>query len=197
MGLCIAVGILMQIIYQAGDRSGYSLSTGLLFGLGINWFLGVLVAVHADRLAKSVWAGRLARVWPLVLLVAIALRYDLRFPLQGVYLLCGVGFTLMLIRFFSTSRATDPTARPETSSRAIAMLGLSSYPTYLFHGPVIMLVGAAVLRWHLCDDWRVTWLLMVGTGILAGLALGVLVERPIMSWRSQWLKRGSVARVKG
>ena len=69
------------------------------------------------------------------------------------------------------------------------LLGLASYPTYLFHGPLLLLVGSAILRWRLVDDWRITWLILVVVGISAGITLGYMAERPIMNRRAAFLGR--------
>jgi peptidoglycan/LPS O-acetylase OafA/YrhL len=71
----------------------------------------------------------------------------------------------------------------------VEMLGLASYPTYLFHGPLLLLVGSAILRWKLVSDWRLTWLILVSVGISTGIALGYLAERPIMNRRAAFLSR--------
>ena len=53
MFLCIAVGATSQLIYRTGYHSPVVLGIGLLFGLGFNWFLGALIALHADDIARS------------------------------------------------------------------------------------------------------------------------------------------------
>ncbi len=57
-----------------------------------------------------------------------------------------------------------------------------------------MLVGSAILRRKLVNDWRITWLILVLVGIFSGIALGYLVERPIMARRAAWLKSLKLSR---
>ena len=76
----------------------------------------------------------------------------------------------------------------EARVKSIEALGLTSYPMYLFHGPFMMFVGSLLLRSHLAIDSRLTWAILVASGLLSGLALGWWLERPFMAWRSGWLK---------
>jgi peptidoglycan/LPS O-acetylase OafA/YrhL len=123
------------------------------------------------------------------LIVAMAMWYSQSVHLQVVYVALGMAFTLMLVRFV----ALEPAARcvPDRGrlGTLIRTLGLASYPTYLFHGPIVMLTGSAILRWQLISDWRVTWLVLCSVGIGSGVLLGQLAERPIMAWRAGYLKR--------
>ena len=127
--------------------------------------------------------------WPLVLILAMAMWYSQGIHLQVVYLVLGVAFTLMLMRFV----VTEPRgAKPMDRGRAgalIRLLGLASYPTYLFHGPIVMLTGSLILRWNLVSDWRLTWMILTSVGIGSGILLGHFAERPIMAWRAGYLKR--------
>jgi peptidoglycan/LPS O-acetylase OafA/YrhL len=109
--------------------------------------------------------------------------------LQVVYLVLGAAFTLMLTRFVVTDRSGGEATDRGSLGAAIHLLGLSSYPTYLFHGPIVMLVGSTILRWNLVSDWRVTWLILTCVGIGSGILLGHFAERPIMAWRAGYLAR--------
>jgi peptidoglycan/LPS O-acetylase OafA/YrhL len=115
-------------------------------------------------------------------------------PLQGVILICGLAFTLMLIRFLtdeglaSQGVSAPPIVAPWIRATA-QVLGLASYPTYLFHGPILILVGTAIRRWNLSSDWRLTWFAAATVAIAGGVALGWFVERPLMDWRGARLKR--------
>jgi peptidoglycan/LPS O-acetylase OafA/YrhL len=189
MSFCFVLALVLDWAYFFGYRTGYVRSPGLLFGLGIIWFQGAMVAEHREWLRNSRIAHILSAIWPFVLLMAIAMWYVQSTHLQIVYLILGAAFTLMLMRFV----VTEPSSRKQTSQsfrRAIIHhLGLSSYPTYLFHGPIVMLTGSAILRWNLVSDWRLTWLILTGVGIGTGIILGHIAERPIMTWRAEYLKR--------
>ena len=186
---CLATATLMQVLYVTVARTPIVLSLGMLSGLGINWFLGALVAVHAKSLARSHAVRVASRAWLPLLALAIFWRYQSNLPPQGVYLISGFAFTLMLIRFIASDHSGLPPLKPRWLEVSITWLGLSSYPTYLFHGPIIMLEGSAILRWGLISDWRATWAVLSVTGIAWGVALGLLAERPIMDWRSAMLRR--------
>ena len=189
MGLCLVLALVLDWVYFFVYRTGYVRSPGLLFGLGIIWFQGALVAEHRERLRGSRAARRVSALWPLVLLMAMALWYSQRIHLQVVYLVLGAAFTLMLMRFVVSEPAGGKPASRGPTGAIIHLLGLSSYPTYLFHGPIVMLTGSVILRWNLVGDWRVTWMILTGVGIGSGVLLGHFAERPIMAWRAEYLRR--------
>jgi peptidoglycan/LPS O-acetylase OafA/YrhL len=200
IALCLVVGACTQIPYRLGLRSPAILSTGMLFGLGINWFLGALVAEHRDWLRRDPQVQAIARWWPAILALPIGLRCTDRIGMECVWMGSGLAFTLMLIRFLGRDweragpdRAGGPSPR---SRRLITALGLASYPTYLFHGPILMLVGSTVIRWDLAVDWRWTWAVLTSAGIASGIVLGYLLEQPIMAWRATLLRRLGSARAR-
>ncbi|MBV8266574.1 MAG: acyltransferase [Planctomycetaceae bacterium] len=186
---CLGTAALMQTLYVTTARTPVILSLGMLSGLGINWFLGTLVAAHAESLKRSPTARVASRAWLPLLAVAVWWNYQGKLPQQGVFLISGLAFTLMLIRFLNAEGPGLPPVKPRWLEMSITWLGLSSYPTYLFHGPILMLVGSAILRWGLIPDWRATWAVLSVSGISWGIALGLLAERPIMDWRSVMLRR--------
>jgi len=189
MSLCLVLALILDWVYFFEYRTGYVLSPGLLFGLGIIWFQGALVAEYREWLRHSQAARMASALWPLVLILAMAMWYSQGIHLQVVYLVLGVAFTLMLMRFVVTEpRRVKPTDRGRAGA-LIRLLGLASYPTYLFHGPIVMLTGSIILRWNLVSDWRLTWVILTSVGIGSGILLGHFAERPIMAWRAGYLKR--------
>ena len=202
MAICVTLGGAMQWRYLHGGKDALTLQSGLLFGLGTIWFMGALIAVHGPSLVRHRWARVVAMSWPLLFVSAVVLRGDGRCPEQGIYLLLGVAFTLMILRFQSVdaTRAGTTVPAPRWIAATARVVGQASYPTYLFHGPVLILISSAVARWGLIVDWRASWLVMVASGIGFGLFLGSNVERPIMHWRAGYLarlKESSVARGEG
>jgi len=189
MGLCLVLAVVLDWIYFSGYRTGYVRSPGLLFGLGIIWFQGALAAEYRESLRCSRLARMTSGSWPLMLILAMAMWYSRRIHLQVVYLALGAAFTLMLIRFVVVDCPTIVEADRGRSGALIRLMGLASYPTYLFHGPIVMLTGSAILKWHLVSDWRLTWFILTSVGIGSGVLLGYLAERPIMAWRAGYLKR--------
>jgi len=192
MGLCVGIAGAMQWLHANGSRGWLVLNAGLVFGLGINWFLGALVAAHGRMLVRRRAARVVAAGWPLAFAAAVALRGSGRCPEQVVFLALGLAFSLMLLRFTAVAEREAASATPSPESPRMAaiaeVVGLASYPTYLFHGPILLLWAAAVSEWGLIADWRLTWCLMVASGIGSGLALGWLAERPIMAWRAGFLR---------
>ena len=189
MGVCVAVGGGALLAYRLSPGRGAILSVGLLFGLGFNWYLGALVAAYQDRLSRSRLAGALSRGWPLVLAASMLARADGRLRLEFVFLGCGVAFALMMVRFAAADAARGG-PRPATPT-PVGLMGLASYPIYLFHGPIAMLVGSILLRLDLPVGWPTTWLLMVAASLGAGLQIGVYIEAPMMARRAAWLRSRS------
>ncbi len=190
LGLCFAVAIVMQGLYMTVARNQAVYRTGGLFGLGTLWFEGAIVAVHGKEWVKVGWVRGLARFWPAVLAFVIAWKTALM-PLHGFYLLSGLAFTLMLLHLIATSADEAPVGAGVWRRRIVATLGLASYPVYLFHGPMLMLVGSWVMRSGAIADWRVTCLLLLGLGLASGPPLGWFLERPVMEWRGMLLKAWS------
>jgi peptidoglycan/LPS O-acetylase OafA/YrhL len=189
ISLCLVLALLLDWLYFFGCRSPYVRSPGLLFGLGIIWFQGALVAEQRTVIRDSKAFHFLSGIWPLVLILAMVMWWSQGVHLQVVYLTLGGAFTLMLAQFVVNENPGQNGTLEQTPKPLIHVLGLASYPTYVFHGPILIFAGAVVMRWHLLRDWRVTWMVLSGVGIGSGLLLGYLVERPLMSWRARYLKR--------
>jgi peptidoglycan/LPS O-acetylase OafA/YrhL len=189
MALCLVLAVALDGLYFTRYRTAYVRSPGLLFGLGIIWFAGALVAEYRGELRDSRVARIGSYLWIPVLLAAIALWYSQRVHLQVVYLVLGAAFSLMLIRFLAADHHAGAKADRGRWGALIRLLGLSSYPTYLFHGPIVMLTGSAIMRWRLVDDWRITCAILAAVGISSGVVLGHVAERPLMAWRAGYLRR--------
>jgi peptidoglycan/LPS O-acetylase OafA/YrhL len=195
ISICIVLALVLDWLYFFEYRNGYVRSPGLLFGLGIIWFCGAMVAEHREWLQTSQAARRASAVWPAVLILAMAIWYSRRVHLQTVYLVTGMAFTLMLMRFV----VTEPNEKqPDVGGRARALIrlfGLASYPTYLFHGPIVMLAATMMVRCSLACDWRLTWVILTSVGVGTGLLLGRVVEAPMMAWRAGLLNRFRDSRI--
>jgi peptidoglycan/LPS O-acetylase OafA/YrhL len=201
MAACLAVGGLAHLAYRLGLKSPAIASTAMLFGLGINWFLGALIAAHRDRVARDARLQLVARSWPLILAASVGLRCTYRVGIEFILMGSGLAFTLMLIRFLGADRAraarVDAESLGPRMRTIVAGLGLASYPTYLFHGPMIMAIGSLMIRLPWVLDWRWTWIVLAASGIASGIVGGYLVEAPIMTWRAGLLQRLNSATATG
>ena len=193
LGCCVGLGGGLIGLHWLGYRHGLILGFGLLFGLGVNWFLGALVAIHGPRLVRRGAIRNLARLWPVGFAVAVGMRAGDRIPELAIDLWLGVTFAGLLLRLIAADQADQSQRRPSTRPAWLGSLaefvGLASYPTYLFHGPILLAWAALIGQTGMIGDWRVTWLLLVGSGIGVGCALGWWLERPIMTWRAELLAR--------
>jgi len=193
MGLCVVVGAALQIAYRGGLRTPAVLGTGLLFGLGVNWFLGALVAAFQSSLPRSPLLRKVAAAWPLVFALSMAIWCAQSVHQEFVFMTSGLAFTLMLIHFIIQEHDAPP-ASPRPARRWVELLGLSSYPMYLFHGPVLLLVGAVVKETGAVIPWWLFWPAATLFTIVCCLPLGVVLERPLMNWRAGVLRRLKTAK---
>jgi peptidoglycan/LPS O-acetylase OafA/YrhL len=164
------------------------LKTGLLFGLGFNWFLGVGIAVWRDRIRRSPTLLALARSWPLVL-AASFVGYHRGLTIQFAYVCSGIAFALLMIRMVAAPVPSGGLVEPPWITRMAGFAGLSSYPTYLFHNPFMWVIATAIVRRDLVDHWTTLWGILVVSSLLMGGLLGWFAERPIMRWRGDFLAR--------
>jgi peptidoglycan/LPS O-acetylase OafA/YrhL len=194
MLLCLAVALPMDVIYFEAGRTRIALNVGLLFGLGAIWFLGALVADYSELLRRSRLVQTASRFWWAILAATLGLWLVQWVHMQVAYAMAGIAFFLMLVQFISAEHAAPRPTQGRTPPRIAEVLGLASYPTYLFHGPLLMLVATLVVRWQLPTGLALTYFVLVAAGVAAGIALGYLAERPIMRWRASLLNRLKSAR---
>ena len=194
MGLCVVLTVVLEAAYFGWFRTDPVVrGLGLLFGLGTIWFQGALVAQYREAIRGSRAARAASALWPLVLLLAVWLWYTRSVHMQALYLVLGAAFTMMLTRFVATDASDAPPPDRGRLGAAIRTLGLASYPTYVFHGPLIVWLASVLSRSGWAADWRATWLILSAAGIGSGLVLGFAAERPLMAWRAGMLKRRKAA----
>ena len=133
MAMCLLAGISMQLIYRAGYKWSPVLAVGLLFGLGINWFLGAMIAERSDSLVHDHMIQALARFWPAMVVASITMWCSQHVHLEYVYLSSGFAFTFMLVRFLGQDvehpeRADGATARRTTLGDVVGAFQLSHLP---------------------------------------------------------------------
>lgn len=190
MALCAGLGMLLQVTYRLGFRDPVVLKAGLLFGLGAVWHLGALVAAYGPTLAESPGLARAARLWPAALAATMAAYGSRRFHQEFIFLGAGGAFALMMIRFIDLDRRRrGPGAVAGPPRRLPELLGLASYPMYLFHGPILLSFGAGVRALGMSPPWWAAWALSVATAVLICLPMGPLLEAPILAWRAGVLRR--------
>lgn len=193
MYLCVVIGAVSLVIYRCAWQSRIVLSTGLLFGLGVNWFLGALIATHGKEMIRVPIVRIVAPLWPVVFLITVTLWCSQRVNLEFIYLGSGLAFTLLLLRFLQCEAMGGSQSQHNQRSLPV-FLGLASYPTYLFHGPLLLLFGSLIKRLDATPSWWTVWVLGAGVAIMFGLLLGYLAERPFMAYRARYLRHMSQSR---
>ncbi|MDR3620376.1 MAG: acyltransferase [Paludisphaera borealis] len=190
VGLLVTIGLAAgcQILIRTSLNSPVVIRASMLFGLGTIWFLGAIVADYAPRLPLAPIARRASACWPLILVLAMVMWYGQWGQQRNVYLTSGFAFTLMLIRFIVQEHDAGPAPkrRPRPYTEA---LGLASYPTYLFHGPILQGLGATFDAAGVKAAWWLYWPLATLLSVGCGWGVGLLIERPIIAWRAGVLKR--------
>jgi peptidoglycan/LPS O-acetylase OafA/YrhL len=107
---------------------------------------------------------------------------------EFVFLTAGGAFALMMIRFIALD-SCNPAPLRRAPRRHTEFLGMTSYPTYLFHGPLLLAFGAAVHASGIATPWWGIWPTATLFSIACCAPLGLLLERPTMAWRAGLLKR--------
>jgi peptidoglycan/LPS O-acetylase OafA/YrhL len=191
MGLCVGVGFALQLVYRAGFHHHAVLGTGLLFGLGSLWFLGALTAENRSGFRDAPRLRAVARAWPLALALSIGMWCSQHVHQEFVFLCAGGSFTLKIVHFIgqdALERDRDPNAPRREPRRHAVFLGLTSYPTYLFHGPLLLAFGALLQESRIATPWWWVWPAASAFAIVGSAPLAFLVERPLMTWRAGFLK---------
>jgi len=93
--------------------------------------------------------------------------------------------------------STDPVSEARWAVASGRFLGLASYPTYLFHAPLLVLLSTMMTRTGWDGDWRYNWLVLTVASLAVGAALGWWVERPLMHWRAGFLARVRSEKAEG
>jgi peptidoglycan/LPS O-acetylase OafA/YrhL len=190
VGLFVTIGLAVGclVLGRMGLNSPALPRASMLFGLGTIWFLGAIVADYATRLPLAPIVRRAAACWPLVLGLGMVMWYSQRVPQRTVYLTSGLAFTLMLVRFIVQDHDAGPAPkrRPRPYTEAF---GLASYPTYLFHGPILQALGATFDAAGLQAAWWLFWPLATLLSVGCGWGVGLLIERPFIAWRAGVLER--------
>ncbi|TCB90110.1 acyltransferase [Micromonospora zingiberis] len=145
------------------------------------WELGVgaLLAVAAPLLARIPAAARPAYQWlgltGLVVSV-LAITAESPFPVPGAFLAV-ISTALVIAGGVGGQRLMFP-----LTNRAVRYVGDISYSLYLWHFPLLILIGAALPT----GGYAIAVLTLVGTALLSVLTYH-LVEDPVR--RSSWLER--------
>src|SRR5262249_14231247 len=123
LALCLVVAVVTQGLYATVAHTPLVYGLGMLLGLGTIWFLGALVALHGAWLIRRPGVRAVTRVWPVLVAGVMAWGYA-KLPPQGMYLISGVAFTLMLLGFMDAPATTPEEEVSKWRARGVETLGL-------------------------------------------------------------------------
>jgi peptidoglycan/LPS O-acetylase OafA/YrhL len=151
------------------------------------WLIGAGTAIYLERLAANPIVGRIANWGWLIIFFVVLIggkgfgmpAFKTTFVSLIYYIILGISFSLLIIRAHVRHVESFETKWKR-------LLGEISYPLFLIHGPIIVLVG------YLINSQAITLpffahlsLLMVGA-LMAASVLVITIERPVMRLRSQY-----------
>ena len=151
------------------------------------WLIGAGTAIYLTRLAANQVVRRIASFgWFIVFLVVLIGGKAYRMPAFETtyvsltyYLLLGFSFSLLIIR----AKVLHVESFEAKWKR---LLGEISYPLFLVHGPIIILVGYLTNSHAIALPFIAHLLLLLIAAFVAASVLLVTVERPVMRLRSEY-----------
>lgn len=153
----------------------------MLFGA---WLIGAGVSLFEQSLVSIVRGLPVALAWVFFVLFNIAAARYTGHPIFGAstgsavayYLALAATFCVVILAYL----ASQSTAGSSSLDR---WLGEISYPVFLIHGPVLILVGYVVNRLEVKVHFLLNFLLSIACALLAAHLLVLFVERPVMELR--------------
>ncbi len=183
IGAAIIAVILAAGIYILDRFSGtqYLVGVWMLLYLSVLWFAGAFVAAEWNHLSKSNLLRVLSHLWLPGLALVFLLEYKgfINFHVRNILL--GPVFIGLLFNLRSwPDWLLDHKTHAET-------LGNISYPLYLLHGPLLVLMGTIMLFFGLRPGLTVAFFVLFLTSITVSGIFGIPLEVRLMAWRKNYL----------
>lgn len=154
------------------------------------WLIGAGTAIYLEKLAANPIVRRIAN-WGWIVIFFVVLVGGKGFGMPAFvttfvslvyYPTLGLSFSLLIIRAY--------VRRSETFEiKWKRVLGEISYPLFLIHGPVVILVGFLINAQAIVLPFSVHLLLLTLGSLMAASVLLLTIERPVMRFRSHYFGR--------
>ncbi len=149
--------------------------------MSILWFAGALVAAKWDYLKQSNLLRALSWLWLPGLALVFLLEYKGLINFHARNLMLGPIFIALLLNLRSW-----PSWLLEHKASTNA-LGNISYPLYLLHGPLLVLMGSFMLFAGLTPAFSVAFFALLLTSVIIGGLFCIPLEVRLMNWRKEYL----------
>ena len=154
------------------------------------WLIGAGTAMYLERLAANPVARRIAYfAWPVVFLVVLIggklfgmPAFSTSFVSVVYYPVLAISFSLLIIR--ANVRQVEL-----FDTKWKRLFGEISYPLFLIHGPIIVLVGYLTNSRAIALPFFAHLSLLVVVALMVASILVLTVERPVMRFRSLYFDR--------
>ncbi|HSH17035.1 MAG TPA: acyltransferase [Verrucomicrobiae bacterium] len=152
----------------------------LMFGVLLAWCWHF----QRPRLEALAWPHR----GKLLLLGLALLAPTLVFSLETDRWMHVIGFSVFALggTLLVLVAATAPVRQPNLLARGVARIGFYSYSIYLWHLPVARVLDATLAGILTPNTWLLAYL---AGSLLAGMALGRLIEWPALKLRDRWFPK--------
>jgi peptidoglycan/LPS O-acetylase OafA/YrhL len=194
-GAAVIALMLACVVYFLDRYSGsrHLVGVWMLLYMSILWFAGALVAAKWDYLKQSNLLRALSWLWLPGLALVFLFEYQglIQFHVRNLAL--GPIFIALLLNLRSW-----PDWLLEHKVRTDA-LGNISYPLYLFHGPLLVLMGSFMLFAGLTPAFSVAFFALLLTSVILGGLFCIPLEVRLMTWRKKYLNgfsRAELARIE-
>ncbi|MHC5740423.1 MAG: acyltransferase family protein [Nostoc sp.] len=157
----------------------------LLLLLGSVWYCGVVVAFYHQKILQIYFIRIISNYWLAMLLIVLIVDYYRMLHPQLRNLSLWIVFSAMLLSFIHHSNPRSYFCRKTVLTNFCKELGISSYPIYLIHGSLIILLASNIVF----DSWLKAWLLFSLTSVICGWLAKDILEKPVMNWKSNVLRQ--------
>lgn len=162
------------------------------------WLIGAGTAIYLEKLAANPIVRRIAN-WGWLIIFFVVLIGGKGFGMPAFlttfvslvyYSTLGLSFSLLITRaYVGHVESFEPKWK--------RVLGEISYPLFLIHGPVMVLVGFLINSQAIALPFSVHLLLLILGALIAASLLLFMVERPVMRFRSHYFGRTLVLSSRG
>lgn len=192
MNACFAIGYCMIPAEYIGmlPAALNAIFKQFILLIYLPWLIGAGTAIYLERLATNPIVSRIAD-WGWLIIVLIVLiggkgfgmpAFVTTFVSMIYYPMLGACFSLLIIR--ARVRRTE-----SVETKWKRLFGEMSYPLFLIHGPIMVLMGFMINWQAIVLPFCVHLSLLVAGALTAAAILVITIERPVMRMRSHYFDK--------